>query len=112
MSFNKYPSVQFKLNTEIDMNMIPNHFFVIERKYHSGGELMTDTIHCKVLGSPEPESRQEINKNATGKVTTDASTSIERNTTNQQQYKNWTEEEEQTVRINGITSNSDIPKGK
>ena len=50
MSFNKYPSVHFKLNKEIDTSNIPNREFEIERRYHSGGTLITDKILCKVMG--------------------------------------------------------------
>ena len=47
MTFNKYPSVHFKLNKDIDITKLPNESFNIERKYHSGGILMTDKISCK-----------------------------------------------------------------
>ena len=59
MSYHKHPTIQFLLKKDIEITTLQEKF-VVERKYHSGGELMTDTIHCQIVGMPK--SQETINK--------------------------------------------------
>ena len=100
MTFNKHPSVHFKLKKGIDITTLPNPNFNIERKYHSAGTLITDVIQCKVMGMPR-KNEGHINKT---------------NTNTKHHNKTYQGEppapDEQTVRINGINSISDVAKVK
>ena len=106
MIYLKHPAVQFKLKNEIDISNLPSKL-TIERKFHSGGILMTDKIHCQVLGIPKPE---QVSAN---RMYMNNINRREAKSQNQQQSKPKSPNEEiHTVRINGIESKSDISKVK
>ena len=110
MSYHKHPTIQFLLKKDIDITTLQEKF-IVERKYHSGGELMTDTIHCEIVGMPK--SQEKINKPYT-KPTSNGKKGNEtrKNQNNHYHQPNQPIEEIQIVKINGIESNSDIEKVK
>ena len=113
MTFNKYPAIHFKLNKEIDVNTIVNPIFAIEGRYHSGGIFIIDKIQCKVVGlpkinpitTPRPDTRPETRSHAQSH-----SNHANARVSNQSRNQDHIPDEEQTVRINGIYTSSDIPK--
>ena len=111
MTYHKCPTIHFKFKKDIDVSNLPNQGFYIERKYHSGGMQMSDRIQCRIVGLPKPKPKpgSEIN--------TGVSNIHARNDQNERREdktfrrnQSHTTDEIQTVRINGITSTSDIAK--
>ena len=95
MAHHKYPTIQFKLKTEIVITKLPEKFY-IERIFHSGGELMTDKIHCLVVGMPKTG---QITNNRT-KVRTEHQTYQNRKNPSKQNHQpNQPIEDIQTVKI-------------
>ena len=62
-SQHKNPTIHFKLKKEIDITTISSQDFYIERKYHSGGMLMTDKIQCRIIGFPKTKPSINIRAN-------------------------------------------------